>query len=94
MSRQSLRAAINAMCKSCLYDPGTGNGGWREQVGGCPSSNCALHPVRPLPVKGRKWGEEAPDAPLATAPAKEGFDAFSAIEVGHKDATWDIGRAA
>ena len=94
MSRPSLRSAINAMCKSCLYDPGNGNGGWREQVGGCSSSNCALHPVRPLPVKGRKWGEEAPGAPLATVPANEGFVAFFAMKVGHNDVTLDIGRAA
>jgi hypothetical protein len=94
MSRPSLRVAIDAMCKSCLYDPGNGNGGWREQVGGCSSSNCPLHPVRPLPVKGRKRGEEALGASLVTVPAKEGFDAFSAMKVGHNDVTLDIGRAA
>ena len=92
--RRSLRAAINAMCKSCLYDPGNGNGGWREQVGGCSSSNCALHPVRPLPVKGRKCGEEALGPPLAAVSAKEGLDAFSGMKVGHNDVTVDIGRAA
>jgi len=43
----SLRAAINAKCKACIYDPGSGNGGWREQVSACSSSNCPLHPVRP-----------------------------------------------
>ena len=94
MSRPSLRSAINAMCKSCLYDPGNGNGGWREQVRGCSSSNCALHPVRPLPVKGRKWGEEAPGAPLATVAPKEDFNALSVQIVGHNDVTLDIGRAA
>lgn len=52
--RRSLRAVIDAMCKRCLYDPGNGNGGWRKQVQGCSSSNCALHPVRPLPIKARK----------------------------------------
>lgn len=51
MSRPSLRAAIDAMCKHCIYDPGSGNGGWREQVANCSSSNCPLHLVRPLPVK-------------------------------------------
>lgn len=43
----SLRAAIDAKCKSCIYDPASGNGGWREQVSACSSSNCPLHPVRP-----------------------------------------------
>ena len=50
-SRLSLRAAIDAMCKDCIYDPGNGSGGWREQVAGCCSSNCPLHLVRPLPVR-------------------------------------------
>jgi hypothetical protein len=57
--RPSLRAAINAMCKSCIYDPGSGNGAWREQVAGCCSSNCPLHSVRPLPVRATKPGVEA-----------------------------------
>ena len=47
MNRPSLRAAVDAMCKGCIYDPGT-NGNWREQVSGCSSSNCPLHPLRPI----------------------------------------------
>jgi hypothetical protein len=43
----SLRSAIDAMCRSCIYDPGSGNGGRREQVSACGSSNCPLHAVRP-----------------------------------------------
>ena len=31
MSRPSLRAAINAMCRRCIHDPHT-RGNWREQV--------------------------------------------------------------
>ena len=58
MSRLSLRSAIDAMCKSCIYDPGSGNGGWREQVAGCSSSNCPLHCVRPLPIKATKPAAE------------------------------------
>jgi hypothetical protein len=50
-ARPSLRSSIDRMCKSCIYDPGNGNGGWREQVAACSSSNCPLHSVRPLPVK-------------------------------------------
>lgn len=48
MNRLSLRAAIDAKCKSCIYDPGSGNGAWREQVEACTSSNCPLHPLRPV----------------------------------------------
>lgn len=55
MKRPSLRAAVDAKCKSCIYDPGFG-GTWREQVAGCASSNCPLHPVRPMPtaIRGQK----------------------------------------
>ena len=47
MTRRSLRTAIDAKCKSCIYDPFGGNGKWREQVDSCTSSNCPLHQVRP-----------------------------------------------
>ena len=60
MSRRlSLRAAIDAKCKSCIYDQGHG-GTWREQVGECGSSNCPLHPVRPMPttVKGQSSAQD------------------------------------
>jgi hypothetical protein len=57
--RPSLRSAINAMCRYCIYDPGGGNGTWREQVQGCSSANCPLHPVRPLTFKAKSIGENA-----------------------------------
>ena len=47
MTRLSLRSAIDAHCRNCIYDPGRGNGAWREQVDRCSSTNCALWPVRP-----------------------------------------------
>ena len=47
MTGRSLRAAINAKCKSCIHDPGA-RGNWRQQVSGCSSANCPLHPFRPL----------------------------------------------
>jgi len=55
MSGRSLRAAVNAKCRSCIYDPGSGNGTWREQVEACTSSNCPLHPFRP--ISGAKTGK-------------------------------------
>lgn len=93
-TRQSLRAAINAMCKSCLYDPGNGNGAWREQVRGCSSSACALHHVRPLPVKARKSSKDASRGSLAPVAANDGLDALSASTAGHNDVTSKVGRAA
>jgi hypothetical protein len=44
----SLRAAINAKCKDCIYDPLSGLGNWRQQVTGCTAKTCPLWPVRPL----------------------------------------------
>jgi hypothetical protein len=93
-SRPSLRSAIDAMCKNCLYDPGNGNGGWREQIQGCSSSNCALHPVRPLPVKARKQDEDAHKLLLGPAAPNERGYALSGAKVGHNDLTPGIGRAA
>lgn len=94
MSRLSLRAAINAMCKSCLYDPGNGNGAWREQVKGCSSSSCPLHPVRPLPVRAKKSDKDEPSGSLPPIPANEDADTFSRPIVGLNDIMPDVGRAA
>ncbi|GGD61780.1 hypothetical protein [Croceicoccus mobilis] len=46
--RISLRAAINAHCKSCSYDKEE-PGGWRQQVQDCGVPRCALYAVRPVP---------------------------------------------
>jgi len=43
----SLRAAINAKCKECIYDPIGGTGNWRQQVGACTARSCPLWAVRP-----------------------------------------------
>lgn len=47
-NRPSLRKAVNAQCRECLYDP-VQRGAWREQIAACASANCSLHPVRPVP---------------------------------------------
>jgi hypothetical protein len=48
--KPSKRAAINGKCKDCIYDP-NGGGSWREQVGACTSTDCALFELRPMPTK-------------------------------------------
>lgn len=67
-ARRSLRAAIDAKCRDCTYDPG-GGGTWREQVEACSSANCPLHPLRPISArKTRAIGLEAipvPPAPVS-----------------------------
>lgn len=45
--RPSMRAAINAYCKWCIYDPLSGLGTWRQQTEGCTSTECPLHDLRP-----------------------------------------------
>jgi hypothetical protein len=94
MSRPSLRSAVDAMCKNCLYDPGNGNGGWREQVHGCSSSHCPLHPVRPLPVKAGKSGKDTHTQTFGPLPANGGEGALGGRIVGHNDVISDVGRAA
>lgn len=44
----SLRKAINAKCKDCIYDPLSGLGTWRQQTEACPAKTCPLWPVRPI----------------------------------------------
>jgi len=47
MAKQSLRAAINAKCKSCVYD-NLAPGNWRQQTQGCTVWRCPLYSVRPV----------------------------------------------
>jgi hypothetical protein len=48
----SLRKAIDAKCKDCIYDPLCGGGTWREQVAQCSCPSCPLWIVRPAPSSG------------------------------------------
>ena len=44
--RPSLRGAINAMCRQCIFDrrePGS----WLDQVARCTAPRCPLYEVRP-----------------------------------------------
>jgi len=56
--RRSMRAAINAFCRSCIYDPSGADGTWREQVENCPSRECPLYDFRPC--TSRKVGDSTP----------------------------------
>jgi hypothetical protein len=57
--RPSMRGAINAKCKDCIYDPLSGLGTWRQQVGGCTSHECPLWALRPMPAADRQAKEIA-----------------------------------
>jgi len=45
-ARASLRKAINAFCRGCLYDPHE-PGTWRQQVHACTATDCPLYEIRP-----------------------------------------------
>ena len=49
--------AINAMCKSCVYDD-QANGTWREQTEGCGIPSCPLYELRPVSAATRKQRSE------------------------------------
>ena len=42
----SLRAAVNAKCKDCCFDP-IEPGRWKQQVEACSVTRCPLYDVRP-----------------------------------------------
>ena len=50
--RPGMRSAINAFCRSCIYDPGA-TGNWRQQVTACTSPGCPLYPIRPQSSSGK-----------------------------------------
>ena len=93
-ARPSLRTAIDRMCRSCIYDPGSGSGGWREQVMACSSSNCPLHAVRPLPVKVTKTGNDGPQTLSDVVAAPNVDSALSSEKVGSNDQLMNERRAA
>ena len=94
MSRLSLRQAVDAKCKDCIYDPGSGNGGWREQVAGCSSSNCPLHCVRPLPVKAKNPAAERKKDFAAVLVASTEPQGNSGEKYDHHDDAFGRRRAA
>lgn len=73
----SLRAAINAKCRECIYDPHSGAGNWRQQVTACTSYKCPLYPVRP--TSAGKGAESGPDRD-----AKGGHTVYYCTEDGIK----------
>jgi hypothetical protein len=52
----SYRKLINEKCKQCTYDPMSGLGNWRQQIGLCTVKSCPLWAVRPQSKPQRKEG--------------------------------------
>ena len=44
----SRKKAIDEYCKQCIFDEKAGMGTWRQQVEGCPMSDCPLFEYRPI----------------------------------------------
>jgi len=63
----SLRSAIDAKCRDCIYDPTAGLGHWRRQVDACHVIACPLWAVRPRSKadKGAKSATSLTLRPLA-----------------------------
>lgn len=59
----SLRGAIDAFCKACIYDAIGGNGTWRQQVEACTSRKCPLYPVRPVSTVSGADSQDSGDLP-------------------------------
>ena len=51
-SKLTRQQAIEAKCKDCIYDP-LDDGTWRQQVGRCEITDCALWVYRPRPYPKR-----------------------------------------
>lgn len=56
VKKRSMRAAINEMCKSCIWDIHS-PGNWRQQCTACAVTKCPLYDFRPV-SKPRKVKEE------------------------------------
>lgn len=67
----SLRKAINAQCKECIYDP-FAKGAWRMQVEACPCTGCPLYAVRPRSRAAKSAHNEAVKAGLLEGEDVEG----------------------
>lgn len=66
----SMRQAINAKCKECIYDPqAMGAGTWRKQVEDCTSTACPLYPLRPKAAKPRTGEKTAESGDSESIPA-------------------------
>lgn len=63
----SLRRAINAKCKDCIYD-NLASGTWRQQVTLCSVTSCPLWSLRPqttatIPESTLRWyGVDSPES--------------------------------
>ena len=45
--KPGLRGKVNAKCISCIYDPKSGGGTWKQQTEACLVNTCPLYEVRP-----------------------------------------------
>lgn len=71
---KSLRSAINAFCKACIFDREGASGSWRQQVEACPSLDCPLYPVRPKSSP-KQAVTTLPEMPPVFSHCREGDDA-------------------
>lgn len=85
--KPSLRKAINAFCKECIYDQHGGTGTWRQQVEACTSYKCPLWDVRPIsdtqPV-GEEGADDDRPSPLTFGAESARFRALAELSEGEE----------
>lgn len=81
IKKPSLRGAINAHCKSCVYDD-LAAGTWRTQITLCAVTICSLYPVRP--TTNSLIPESVLDYYQVTGPERALYRSPSAAKAGFK----------
>ena len=79
---KSMRDAINAKCKECLYDPIAHMGTWKEQVAECSSPACPLFELRPMPRRGSSYWDHSSRALPDKQPIPDGIARHDAQIMG------------
>lgn len=46
--RPGRQGKVNAKCIECIFDPGSGEGNWKQQVEACTCTGCPLFSIRPV----------------------------------------------
>lgn len=67
----SLRKAVNAKCRECIYDPHEA-GTWRQQIAACTALTCPLYAVRPTSTASYSNRANSVDFGAKTAAKQEG----------------------
>jgi len=77
----SLRQAINAKCRECIFDR-HGEGNWKQQVTACSSTRCPLYTVRPTSLSVEKTANLPPESMLESTISGDPIPAYGEVANG------------